>query len=281
VWPDVSRRLQQALRARGLDQATVDDVIQETAARALARGVQFADADELFGWALVVARNYATDLQRRSRFIADHEVPDRASPLDLETLVEHRSRVRALRTAFSALRPGEQQALQTPIAASNREAVRRHRARTHLRAILETLVAWLAWVLGRRPRTRATAAAAVAAPAVALIVAVTLQHHATSGVPPAMSAPTSTAGFADASVSVPAPAPVASGAQQGAATGSGTPAPARPPYLRVAVPGPDHRPVGGELRPKQPGDHDSCLDTVVAGYQCLDLPGLSLDQTLP
>lgn len=276
-WPEVSRRLAGVLRARGLDGPTVDDVIQETAARALARRVQFESADDLFAWAVVTARNYATDLHRRQSFMTAEPVPDRPIATDVETHVQHRLELRAVRKAFHALRPNDQQALRTPVAAAsgperNRAAVRRHRARVRLLALMERLAGVIAWVFGRRLRPR-TVVTALAVPTALFVGALTLEHLSPATPDGGGAVSSGTTVVARTTGARPDAANPAGEASAPARSPSLAPIGGRPPLrVQVPVPGPDGRPSTTYVRPKAPDDHLACLDTIAAGWRCVDLP---------
>jgi RNA polymerase sigma factor (sigma-70 family) len=147
VWPQVSRRLQRTLMKRGTPPADAEDLVQETAVRALQAAVPFDSADDLFGWSLVVARRLAIDAHRRHRLILDVDVPDRAGPHIVDRQVEARLSLEAVAAALAELSPRDRRALLAVVDGTGddrREAVRinvqRHRARARLRVRLGELL---------------------------------------------------------------------------------------------------------------------------------------------
>src|SRR5437763_1185396 len=67
AWGVVSDQVAHRLRQKGFDPSAADDALQEAAARALARRVAFADADDLARWVWTVAWRSAIDASRRHR----------------------------------------------------------------------------------------------------------------------------------------------------------------------------------------------------------------------
>jgi hypothetical protein len=147
VWPEVSRRLEQCLRARGASPALAEDVVQETALRVLQARVTFRSADDLMRWARVVAGRLVIDAHRRRRFVADVEVPDVPGHESVHGQVEGRLALDAVSHAIKAMTVDQRQALleaQPADGLERRDAVRlnvrRHRARAHLRAAVDGLL---------------------------------------------------------------------------------------------------------------------------------------------
>jgi DNA-directed RNA polymerase specialized sigma24 family protein len=145
------------LARRGVPDADIADVVQETAARALATPPDVADADALARWAFTVALRISIDGHRRSGRV--QLVPlDEDSPHggDVATIVEGRIRWQKTMRALSLLSGSDRAALAAslwPTAPTEadasrrqavRDAVRLHRARTRLTA----MVARLGIVLG-------------------------------------------------------------------------------------------------------------------------------------
>lgn len=294
VWPEVAARLAGMLRRRGVDGATVEDIVQETAIRVVRSSVRFTDGDDLFRWVAVVGWRLALDARRKTERTELGAVPDRAGPIDVDHLVEQRSQLDATVRGLDRLSCSDRQAILSglkPSTTSSRQeavrlAVRRHRARARLMALLEGAGAVLAW-LGFRRRavglTRKTVVAATALPAVCL-VALLVPYHAPETGGPSTAPPAPPGG---------APEPVLAGT--GTPSPSGAP-PAQPaagtlrapppgpvtspsgggssqlPAAHVDVPGPDGRPGRIGARPKQAGDRVLCLDPVVTAYSCRDLP---------
>src|SRR5689334_1726402 len=96
AWADVGDRVFGLLRSRGIDRATSEDIVQETAARVLERVVPYESNDDLFRWAAVVAWRLAIDDARRRRRLPVEVVPDRQSPIDVEREVEGRAHLSEL-----------------------------------------------------------------------------------------------------------------------------------------------------------------------------------------
>src|SRR5205807_6577227 len=82
VWPEVGARLVGILRRR-VDRVTAEDIVQETAFRAVRDQVQFSSADDLLRWASCVGLRLAVVFQRRRRFLDPAPAPERASPVDV------------------------------------------------------------------------------------------------------------------------------------------------------------------------------------------------------
>jgi hypothetical protein len=176
VWPEVSRRLDWGLRKKGVQPADRDEIIQETAARALASQPQFVDADDLLRWATVVSRRVAVDNWRHNRRVSDAPVPERAATADVARTVEARMALHVVSTAMKQLSDDDRAAigsgLHSHVPADRttevRDGVRRFRARNRLRALSEGLVAWLGWLVGARRlrRSGGPRLATIAAPSV-------------------------------------------------------------------------------------------------------------------
>lgn len=188
-WPQVERPLRSSLAARGVSLAEIDDLVQETAVRALECEAAFEDAEHLRRWCFFVARRLIVDSHRRNR---------RAAPLEeavatacsgaqrsLEQ-VEDRDVLRRVAESIPQMRPADQAALRqsspdepTATAADrNRANVARHRARGRLRLLVGPFAAIAGACSSalRRPRGAATA--------VALPALVALSISAPQGVAP-------------------------------------------------------------------------------------------------
>jgi DNA-directed RNA polymerase specialized sigma24 family protein len=174
VWRAVDAGLRRSLRSRRVSRDVVDDVIQETAARALTLGIRYRDAADLLRWCHRVAANLAVDHYRaRTRFSVAY--PDVAAPTDVPREVELRLAVHQVHRAISLLpQPERERLLQalapTPRAERDRRgatrlAVRRHRARERLRRLSGAVWAGLVllWRLSRRVRPAVVSATAAAA----------------------------------------------------------------------------------------------------------------------
>jgi hypothetical protein len=181
VWPEVSHRLAKLLTSRGAARDVVDDVVQEVAARILAHGIVYVDAMDLMRWAVPVALNLLVDNARAAAKVTP-VTEDHHSPVsDVADLVAHRDRLGRVLGAVRQLSPADRAALATPseAPADRREAVklavRRHRARRRLLALVDGVAAFLGVVGGWLRRTRSSAATATvaiaAAPMALLLVA--------------------------------------------------------------------------------------------------------------
>lgn len=274
AWATVGARLHAMLRRRGVDPDAADDIVQETAARALEHGVEFRDEEDLLRWANVVAWRIALNDWRGRQWIAASPVPDRPATVPLEDEVIARHTLARVLASLSRLSAADREALRFGGEARTRtEAtkhyVRRHRARARLAALVEGLVGVLAAVLWRgRPRTRA-AAVAVAAPLLIAAV-VLLPHEGERGgvaVEEANARDTTIVGPSRPmrGAGLPALHDVRSPLRPGGAD------PRRgvvlPPFEIVVT---DEIRVAG--RPKEPDDHLACWDTVVLGVQCVAEP---------
>ena len=294
VWPVVAGRLNRMLRRRGVNLATAEDVVQETAVRVLRTRVAYADADDLYRWASVVAWRLAVDTRRKESRADPGPVPDSPSPVNVALAVEQRTALEAVGRGLRALSPSDRSAILGGAGSSGPPltrqqsvllAVRRHRARSRLLLLTKGLLATVGWLAVRRratPVPRSGLVAAIGAP-VALVAFVLLPSVRTpsSGQlplrPPGAWAPvapvTTIAEVAPApaaeAVSPPpepptSPPPVAPTA----------PAPARQPVPTVAVSVPD--PLGGTTtigaRPRQPDDHTLCVTVPGVPLPCIDAP---------
>src|SRR5438270_5174760 len=103
VWPSVSARLSTMLRRRGVSIHDADEAIQETAARVISAGVEFADGDDLFRWASVVSWRIAIDARRRGTRVSGDQLPDRADHIDVAQTAEHRIVLSAVTSRFNEL----------------------------------------------------------------------------------------------------------------------------------------------------------------------------------
>ncbi len=180
VWPEVSHRLAKLLTSRGASPDVVDDVVQEVAARVLSYGVSFDSAMDLMRWAVPVALNLLVDNARAVQRVTPVDTDDYDQPCaDVADLVAHRDRVRRVLGAIPLLSPADRAALASPqeTPADRKEAVRlavrRHRARRRLLALVDGVAAFAAFVGALLKRTRmstASASVAVAALPVALLL---------------------------------------------------------------------------------------------------------------
>lgn len=301
AWPTVATALERLLRARGVDPVTAEDVVQEVAERAWRLRVPFTDAADLFRWASVVGWRLAVDdfrrVSRRGQLRGDHGEADAgsvASDEDVEDRVEARLLAERVLVCLPALSDADQAALlDSPRPAGDRReavrlAVRRHRARQRLLALVEAAGVVLGIALRRlgRPST--------AVPVTAALLVVAMGVHSplpsVSDVPPI-------------SVDVDTGGPTASEADAGSAVPTATrpssvvPAAAVvvevdvdvvPPIRHlpdwrgreVIVPSPTGSGGTAGIRPKDESEPLACADTVVGGHRCLDA-AVSAGDVLP
>jgi DNA-directed RNA polymerase specialized sigma24 family protein len=179
VWPEVSCRLTKLLMSRGAPRDVADDVVQEVAARVLAKEIVFGDATDLLRWAVPVALNLLVDNARSAHRVTPvTETPDQPVA-DVADLVAHRDRLGRVLGAIRHLSPADQAALTASddLPADRREAVRlavrRHRARRRLLALVDGVAAFAAFLAGWAKRSRVPVTAVAVAP-VAFVLGVTV-----------------------------------------------------------------------------------------------------------
>lgn len=121
----------------------------------------FTSADDLLRWCRLVGRRLAVDAHRRTvRSTSVEAVPDQAGTVDVEAAALARVRADRVLTALHDLDPNDRAAiidLRSPDADRREQvrlAVRRHRARARLTAIVDGVAALLGWLLIRRPARR-------------------------------------------------------------------------------------------------------------------------------
>jgi len=290
AWPAVADVVAAMLRRRGVDPWLVDDLVQETAVRVLAREAGYETTGDLRRFACVVAWRLAIDDSRAARHRNATLVDEHACATDVAREVETRETLAAVARGFRQLSPADQAALLTTEVVpadrrtSVRLAVRRHRARTRLLALVEVSLALFAALLRRvtsvaRRRWPVTVAADVAA-SVSLAVFVSVA----AGTQPARLDRVRAAPFTPP-VSAIAPEPLAE-VGRAASNGLDGPASSGSRAVRagwrsaagqveghVRVPGPSGT-VDATVRPKASDDHLVCGDTIVLGWQCHDVPAL-------
>jgi DNA-directed RNA polymerase specialized sigma24 family protein len=156
VWGDLSPRLRRYLTRLGCSGDLAEDLVQEVAVRALRAGVRFVDTEDLLRWCNVVGRNlYVDHVRATCRQPLEALAPDfdRASAHDVEAIVEHRMSWTDVMRGVGLLSRDDRVALFEPLldeavspatrTEATRLAVRRHRARGRLRAVLQTAVVLL------------------------------------------------------------------------------------------------------------------------------------------
>jgi hypothetical protein len=166
-WAVTSSTVARYLRARGVQQCDVDDLVQEVALRVLTARPG-PDPEKVLPWCLVVARNLSVDLARsRSRNLCVADVPETAGPCDVEHEVVQRAELHKVLAALQVLAPADRAAIwdgvnEVPAPPDRktavRLAVRRHRARQRLAGAVACALGWLLWPV-RRARQLSPAAA--------------------------------------------------------------------------------------------------------------------------
>ncbi|MEA3077452.1 MAG: hypothetical protein QOF60_2360 [Actinomycetota bacterium] len=145
LWPSLFSRVVAGLRQRGVDWASAEDAVQEAGARALAHAVPYTSEEDLCRWVQTVAWRVAVDNHRRSARCSGPGGPTSVAATDVASEVEARIQLRNVGRVFSRLSPSDRAALleATPPDQTRQEAVRaavrRHRARARLVALVEGL----------------------------------------------------------------------------------------------------------------------------------------------
>ena len=145
VWPDLRRRLMRQLTRKGMDPATAEDIVQEVAARILARHMAFSSVDGLMRWAATAARHLAIDNWRAQVRRPTVPLEDAPCPVGLDEVLDHRERLAAVMRSWPHLSELDRHALSSQVrgaeAVSRKEAVRwavrRHAARARLTALVD------------------------------------------------------------------------------------------------------------------------------------------------
>jgi DNA-directed RNA polymerase specialized sigma24 family protein len=193
VWPEVSRRLTRLLASRGAAHDVTDDIVQEVAARVLSRGIVFEDAADLMRWTVPVALNLLVDHARATKRVAVGGDVDTTVP-DIADVVVDRDRLGRVLGAVAQLSDGDRAALVASglPAADRREsvrlAVRRHRARRRLLAIVDGAAGIAAWLGLRLRRARGGALTASVALALPVGMFVDLPGDVRPALPPGVQA---------------------------------------------------------------------------------------------
>lgn len=288
-WPLAKVSVERLLRAHQVPEADRDDIVQEVATRAFLRQEQFTSLTHLTRWSCRVAANLRVDQVRRAKRIADEPVPEWSDTAETARLVEGRVALEKVLSAVSQLSDRDRVALfgDKEETADRREAVklavRRHRARARLAAMVEGMIAAFgvlnSAVLRRSegPGVReAIAISSVTAVALAMpVVAAWRQTPETTPVPqtPVASSPT----HVGVSHVVPA-APLASQGDADVSTRVDGPrdAPAaetRPrPVLTLR---PDGGGAGAQVETVHPENPKTLcvIDALPTGDACVDRPG--------
>ncbi len=166
---------------RGLDRSQAEDLVQDVGERAMQAGVTFHDVDDFLCWAKQVARNLHVDLIRSSKFsVSAAEIPDRESVAPgVEHVVERRLALQTVLHHLGTMPAGERDVIvaaasDTPCEADARPgtlAVRRYRARAHLKRLCGGALSLNGLAVLAR-RLRAATGVAVVPTALAAFVAV-------------------------------------------------------------------------------------------------------------
>ncbi|HEX8002720.1 MAG TPA: hypothetical protein VF519_08490 [Mycobacteriales bacterium] len=289
VWPEVSTRLGRLLASRGASRDVADDVVQEVAARVLAHGVTFADAADLMRWAVPVALNLLVDAARHNvRVEVGIDGWDRAEG-DVADVVAHRDRLRRVVGAVARLSDADRAALTDGGAPADRReavrlAVRRHRARRRLLALVDGVAALTgllgglgAWLRRWRPSRVAVAAVPVAfvlPVALVLVQPVPQERRIDVAAAPGQAALVSPAGPAAAPRAATRPRAARRVAAAHPARRVAAAVPARPapvPTKDVVNVGPRGREVRVIQRPRTAEDRLFCMDQPlpVVGMPCV------------
>ena len=292
-WPEIELAVRASLLRRGVSREDAADILQETALRAVSRGLQFDSVEGFRRWAFVVARHLVVAQARGRRATAVAAVPDApAAGADVAATVEGRMAAAAVVSALGQMSASDRHAIRGAIDApaapapsiSRREyvkvAVRRHRARQRLMALCEGLLAALTFAWRRIVQP----AAQLAAAAVPVWLGIMLWSGGLTGEParpipdagavamPAGVLPTvmspAVAGPTGPTTAVPAD----DGSQERSGLGSARPPATPAPVAVIRVPAANN--AGVRTRPRGHDDHELCADTLVAGNRCVDSPAL-------
>jgi hypothetical protein len=171
------------MRGRGVQTADIDDILQEVAIRALRDQGRFTSTEHMVRWCCRVAINLHIDVTRRGRKVSPEPLQEAATHQNVAEAVESRLALDAVFAQMAGLSPEDRRLLLYPTQADSRKeavrlAVRRHRLRARLAALLEGTLAGLA-VLRRALRNESVPSrvALVAVPVVAVLVAIPLVSH--------------------------------------------------------------------------------------------------------
>jgi DNA-directed RNA polymerase specialized sigma24 family protein len=153
VWRELLSRVKALLGSRGVDTQTAEDISQEVAARALARGVAYESVDDLMAWAGTVATRLAIDDWRRGRRTQPDGIEmERPGTADVDKEAIHRVQLDEVTAGMRQLSPVQREAIVSAVtglvprdrAETVRLAVSRHRARRRLVAWTDGIACALA-----------------------------------------------------------------------------------------------------------------------------------------
>ena len=283
AWAVARPRVRAAVAARGAQPADADDVVQEVAVRALASDRQFRSEEHFVRWCCRVAINLRIDAVRRARRIAPPLDADAPGIADTARDAERRMALDRLATVINELAPEEQRLLFEATPTDSRRdavrlAVRRHRLRARLAAMVDGLAGAFAFVRHVSRRTPASARLSVAAvPVVVVGMAIAPLLLPQGGAPPQVpkgptrTVPVALEGAAAPSAGRPSPALEArrsNPAPNAAPLETRVIAVPPSPQSIVEIRGPAHAVVARQDRPE---DHITVC-TVGAVHVCVDSP---------
>jgi DNA-directed RNA polymerase specialized sigma24 family protein len=181
LWRELQPQLEGALRARGTDPDTARDLVQEVAIRLMATETDFVDDEHLLRWCHLVGRRLAANHYRDQARLLMGVVPDGERGPSTEDVVSGRLAVSEVAAALAALSDEERASLLGGEIADTRQgrvtqAVRRHRARKRLLAMVSGVLGWLGGVPLIRRLLRPSTAALAVVPVVFLSLALTPSH---------------------------------------------------------------------------------------------------------
>jgi hypothetical protein len=189
-WPAAHAQLSAVLRSRGVQATDVDDVAQEVALRALSDCRDFESDDHFVAWCCRVAVNLHIDSTRRQRRLSPEPPADTDDGQDTAATAQRRMALGVLADRIGELSDDDRRLLfDLEPTGSRRDAVRlavrRHRLRARLAALVEGMVAGLAWVRRLRfPREVSTPVKLSLAVAPLVAAGLMLGPFATNGASP-------------------------------------------------------------------------------------------------
>jgi DNA-directed RNA polymerase specialized sigma24 family protein len=273
VWPDVRARVVGLLRSRGATLADAEDIAQEVAIRALREPKAFASREHLVRWCSRVAANLRVDELRRRRPLAPTDVPEVEGGHDTARTVERRLALHVLTAEIAQLSADERRLLfDAESSGSRREAVRlavrRHRLRARLAAMVEGLLAAVIVLRRARPGEIARAAAMAVPIVTVLALPLVLPHSSPRSPERVIEEPTTTRAQDrfGTSQSERGGQPAPSG---GSATGAPEPAAVEPTVLLQL------QPAGEDVivRERESTEDEPTLCTTGYVELCVDRPG--------
>jgi DNA-directed RNA polymerase specialized sigma24 family protein len=301
AWPVARARLAAVLQSRGAQAADIDDIAQDVAVRALRAPERFESQEHLLAWCCRVGINLHIDSIRRQRRLSLDPPADSAGNYDTAATVERRLALEVLAKGIADLSDDERHLLfELERAGSRREAVRlavrRHRLRARLAALVEGMAVGAVGVaLVRRWSrvTRSMSRPVKLSLATAPVIAVGLMLGPLTPAGPSVEAPAMSPRTDAWLVSEPPPAAAADGGLSTArvatptTTASRVPAPPAEPKAGAAAPAAvvDIAPVGVPVRvtsEQRPDDQEPLFCTGgLVGVLCVPRPPGVPEHTLP